>query len=141
MNNVLERVLIALGVVLLYIAGVYLYKYFNRIKYLRRKLNAELQLDIKPGIASILYFWGPNCVQCKTQELFLNEALTKLAATEREIELRKINAQKEPDIANRLGIMTIPAIVIFNQKGNIVSWNPGLMSTSELIKQLSLNQA
>lgn len=139
MNSVLERFLIALGVVLLYIVGVYLYKYFNRIKYLRRKLNTELRLDIKPGISSILYFWGPNCVQCKTQELFLDEALAKLAATENKIEMRKINPHSEPDIANRLGIMTIPAIVIFNRKGNIVSWNPGLMSTNELIKQLSLN--
>lgn len=141
MNDVLERVLIALGVVLLYIVSVYLYKYFNKNKYLRHQFNLDLHIDIKPGIASILYFWGPNCVQCKTQELFLDEALAKLATTEKEIELHKINAHKEPDMANRLGIMTIPAIVIFNQKGNIVSWNPGLMSTNELIKQLSLNQA
>ena len=139
MNNVLERFLIALAVVLLYIVGVYLYKYFNRIKYLRHRLNTELRLDIKPGIASILYFWGPNCMQCKTQELFLDEALAKLAATENEIEIRKINAHNEPDMANRFGIMTIPAIVIFNQKGNIISWNPGLMSADELIKKLSLS--
>ena len=140
MNNVLERVLIAVGIILLYIVGVYLYKYLNKNKYLRRQFNTELQLGIKPGIASIFYFWGPNCVQCKTQELFLDEALTKIGATESEIALRKINAHTEPDIANRLGIMTIPAIVIFNQKGKVISWNPGLMSTNKLIKQLSLNQ-
>lgn len=140
MNNVLERVLIALGIVLLYIVGVYLYKYLNKKKYLRRQFNTELQLGIQPGIASIFYFWGPNCVQCKTQEQFLDEALTKIGVAESEITLHKINAHKEPDIANRLGIMTIPAIVIFNQKGKVISWNPGLMSTNELIRQLSLNQ-
>lgn len=140
MSNVLERVLIALGIILIYTVGVYLYKYLNKNKYLRRQFNTELQLGIKPGIASIFYFWAPNCVQCKTQELFLDEALTKIGAAESEIALHKINAHKEPDIANLLGIMTIPAIVIFNQKGKVTSWSPGLMSTNELIKQLSLNQ-
>ena len=137
MNIILERAFLALAIILLYSVSVFLYKFISRLRFKNKKFSLSSKLNIKPGCGLLFYFWAPNCTQCKTQEKIIEETFTKLKITKSGIEFKKINAHEEPETVRNLGIRTIPAIVIFNKKGNIVSWNPGLMTEKELTKNLS----
>jgi thioredoxin-related protein len=137
MSDIVERALIALVIVLLYPALVYMYKYFNRLRLLKQKQYVRSRLHNDQANLSLLYFWAPNCTQCGAQEKFIKDVFYELNLKENEVVYRKINARQELEAADKFGIMTVPAIVIFDKSGSIVSWNPGLMSKRELIKHIS----
>jgi thioredoxin 1 len=138
MNELIIRVSIAVLIILSYIISVVVFKHING-RYLQNILIPTGQNSgIKQGIPTLLYFWGPNCAQCSSQDLYLNAALFKLQKWENTFNIRKINAYEESDLASQYRIITVPTIVIVNSDGKIKSWNPGLMPSKKIINQLSI---
>jgi thiol-disulfide isomerase/thioredoxin len=140
MNPLIIRVFVSAAVILLYITGVKLYKYFNRMRLQNIISYSELNTEIKKGIPTLLYFWAPNCVQCNSQEIYLNAAASKLQKHGKEFNIKKINAYIESNIASQYKVVTVPTIIVVDPKGKIKSWNPGLMHPKKIVSQLSFSQ-
>ncbi len=68
--------------------------------------NEVLESD-KPVIVD---FWADWCGPCRLVEPILEEIATERAE---ELRLVKVNVDEEPELAQRYGVMSIPAIVLF----------------------------
>jgi thiol-disulfide isomerase/thioredoxin len=139
MNPVIIRVGITAAVILLYVISVVLYKYINRRQIQYNFKQVQLPIDIKQELPTLLYFWAPNCVQCNSQELYLDAAVSKLQKRGKEFNIRKINAHLDSKIASQFRIVTVPTIVVVDPHGKIKSWNPGLMHPKKIVSQLSFS--
>lgn len=140
MNPLIMRIAVSFAVVLLYITGVKFLKYFNR-KYLQSKVNSEEFLPaIQKGVPTLIYFWAPNCIQCSSQELYLDAAATRLKKQGKEFNIKKINAYLESETAAQFRVVTVPTIVVVDSYGKIKSWNPGLMQPKNIVNQLSFSR-
>jgi thioredoxin-like negative regulator of GroEL len=137
MNPLIIRIIVSFTVVLLYITVVNILKYINR-KKLQSKVNSEEFLpSIQKGVPTLFYFWAPNCVQCSSQELYLDAATTRLKKQGNEFNIKKINAYLESETAAQFRVVTVPMSVVVDAKGKITSWNPGLMQPKNIISLLS----
>ncbi len=82
---------------------------------------------------SLLYFSTADCAPCRVMERLLAEVLPKHAAQDL---LEKIDISKFPGIGERLGITTVPALVLVNN-GVIADVCVGAVSKEYLITFLS----
>lgn len=137
MYLVIQRIEIAAAVVVLYIALVKLYKYFNRRRLQLDHKKFPLPAGINPGLPTLLYFWTPNCAQCKSQEKHLEKATDELQKMGKKVNMKKINAHKEQKLASLLRVVTVPTTVIVDSNGNIAAWNPGLAQADIIVNQFS----
>ena len=81
--------------------------------------------------AGILYFYGPHCGSCRQQALILDQL-----AQREPITLVKVDAAAQADLADALGIATVPATVVVAPGGAVQSINLGLRSLPALTVQL-----
>jgi len=76
-------------------------------------------------------FWGENCASCRQ----LHRVLTQLAAeVPPEVRIGTVNATAHPDIAERYGIRSVPALLFFKQ-GEIVEMRTGV-DRRQVLKKL-----
>lgn len=78
----------------------------------------------KPVIVDFFASW---CGPCK---MFM-PVLEDFAADHGEVETVKVDVDKNPEIARRYGIMSIPTVMLF-KKGEATAKNVGAMSEEEL---------
>ncbi len=135
MDVIIYRVIIATLIITVYIIGVILYR-----KFYGKKLKSEIKLKTLPKDFSVdditlLYFWAPGCVQCKSQERYLEEASAVLKENGRLLNIKKIDAHKEHNITKQLNIVTVPTTVLLDERGEIAVWNPGLISAEKIVNQ------
>lgn len=81
----------------------------------------------------IVDFWAEWCGPCKMMSPILEE----LEKTRDDLEIAKLNVDDAPEAAIKLGIMSIPAFVLFKD-GKEEARTVGYMSADELISELSL---
>lgn len=85
-------------------------------------------LDASARKVVLVDFWAPWCGPCKQ----LAPALERLvAATGDKVALVKMNIDQEPEIADQLGIKSIPAVVAF-QRGRPVDGFVGALPESQI---------
>jgi thiol-disulfide isomerase/thioredoxin len=137
MNVIFERIGIAVVLILAYVITVWFYRYINRLRFRNDFIKTPLPVDIKPGLPTLLYFWTPDCVQCRSQEIYLEDAASKLKQRGKELNVKKINAQQENEFASLFRIITVPTIVLVDPNGNIAIWNPGLMQSKRIVNLFS----
>ncbi len=102
-----------------------------------RALSAE---PFMPAAASgvgrvrLLAFSTPQCQQCR----FLQKpALEEVAAQAGDVEIISMNAQAEPDLAERYGILTVPSTVILRPDGRAAAVNFGYAPARQLLEQIA----
>ncbi len=82
-------------------------------------------------------FWAPWCGPCRTMGPVIHEAAEKLGTR---LRVAKLNTETETDIANRLGIRSIPTLIVFRQ-GKIVGQRAGAIDLPTLMAWVSTTLA
>ena len=87
---------------------------------------AEFDATIAQGIA-LVDFWAPWCGPCKNLMPVLEDMATKFP----EVKFVKVNADDQPDIAEKFGLASLPTLLLF-QNGRMVNKQVGAPSRSQL---------
>lgn len=91
---------------------------------------------LRPGVPAVVYFTTPGCVPCRVQQQPTLAALHQELGDE-QLQIIKIDAAREPDLANRWGVMTAPTTFIVDSKGKTRTVNHGVADIRKLKHQLS----
>jgi thioredoxin 2 len=81
----------------------------------------------------VLDVWAPWCGPCKTMAPHFAAAANALRA---QVRFGKLNSDEAPDIAGRLGIRSIPTLIVFRH-GREIARQSGLMDSGRLQQWLS----
>jgi thioredoxin-like negative regulator of GroEL len=133
MHMILGRLLLSVVMSATFAAAALAFIAGNR-KWLRSRLKKSQHTGVIDSAApTILYFWSANCAQCKPQERQIEQARDELARSGRVLEVRKVNALEERELAKAMNVMTVPTTVLIDAERNIVAWNPGLTRTEKIV--------
>ncbi len=126
-----ERLLIAVAVAL---AGVVVYlglKLAHRARVSRR--GPGLPEGWREGSPGILYFSSRTCTPCRAQ----GKAVERLGENaEGALNLVKIDVNREPELAEKWSVLTVPTTVVLDSGGRIQTVNHGAASEKKLRRQL-----
>ncbi len=124
----LERVLIAIGLVL---AGVIAYWLMLRVQQrtVARRARAGGQTDR----AALLVFTSPTCAPCKLQQLPIVHRL--MADWGDRIEVRVIDVTEQPEVAQQYGVWSLPTSIVLKADRAVVAINQGVAHEHKLRAQ------
>ncbi len=128
----------ALWAILIIAAGFAFYWLLNRAILYRASKNGAsdtLQAHLsRQGVPAILYFTTPDCVACKTVQ---RPALARLKESLGDrLQVVEINAQEQPDLASRWGVLSVPTTFVIDQHGQLRHVNHGTARVEKLRQQL-----
>ncbi|MCW5877255.1 MAG: thioredoxin family protein [Anaerolineales bacterium] len=87
-----------------------------------------------PAGKVLVYFTTPACIPCKTiQRPAIQGAKQSLGA---ELEVIEIDAQAQPELASRWGVLSVPTTYLFNRQGEMKHANYGVVRLEKLLEQL-----
>ncbi len=114
-------------------AGLAAYSLYNR--RLARRGTAHLaELGIRRAAKVLVYFTTPSCIPCKTvQRPAIDAAKQQLGA---KLEVIEIDAEQQPDVAGRWGVLSVPTTYLFNARGEMKRANHGVVRREQLLAQL-----
>jgi thioredoxin 1 len=81
---------------------------------------------------TLVDFWAQWCMPCRMQEPVLEKIAEKMGD---KVKIAKVNIDENPEISIEYNIMTIPAILIY-QDGQVVNQLFGIQSEKELLEAL-----
>lgn len=103
----------------------------------RRLLGREILGFASGGAAAgrpdILYFTGENCTVCHVAQ---RPALRQLDSLLGDVTIREIDVAREPAMARRYRVMTLPTTVVLDAGGRAVAVNAGYASEAALLDQV-----
>ena len=137
MNDTITRLLIA---VTAFASVTLIFKLY--VAFIRKRLKSIVinsSDKTKTNTPTLLYFWTPECSQCKWQEQNIKQAAEELDSAGKTLTVKKINAHSEHEFTSKFNIITVPTLVLIDADGKIVSWNPGLIQKKKIIDLLSLS--
>jgi thioredoxin 1 len=83
----------------------------------------------------LLDFYAEWCGPCKTMTPVIEDLMKEYNVDGSEVEVKKVNVDNEPDMAQKYGIRGIPAF-IFVKEGEAVDRIVGATSKSKLVEKL-----
>jgi len=86
-------------------------------------------------IPLVVDFWAPWCGPCKMMAPEFEQAAGRL---EPRVRLAKLNTEVEQAIGARLGIRSIPTLIIF-RNGQEVARQPGAMGAADIVRWVEAN--
>jgi thioredoxin 1 len=90
------------------------------------------QKVIKSEKAVLVDFFASWCGPCKMMEPVIEEVISELKD---EVDVYKVDVDRESDLANDFQVMSVPTIIIF-KKGKIVKHFVGVTDKNDLIESL-----
>jgi thioredoxin 1 len=99
------------------------------IEFTDQNFEQEVLKSDKPTLVD---FWAPWCGPCQTMGPIIDQLATVMGD---KVKIGKINVDENPDVASKLGIMSIPAIKIF-KGGQIVAEFVGVQTLDSLKSEL-----
>ncbi len=131
MDSVIFRLFLAL---LLIALGLLAYAAFSRLVIYRLQRKPLRLNNARPGVPTILYFTSPTCVPCRTLQA---PAIHRVVATLGEaLQVVKVDAQAQPELADQWGVLSVPATFILDRAGKPRFFNLGLARAEQLEQQL-----
>jgi len=105
----------------------------------QQQLLGRVVVPVDPGTAdsspSVLFFTGEACTICHTAQ---RPALETLAAALRDqVAVREIDIAREPELARRYRVMSLPTTIVLDHAGEVTAINTGFASAERLRDQLS----
>jgi thioredoxin-like negative regulator of GroEL len=94
-------------------------------------LPAELAARLTNSTPGIVYFYGPHCATCRQQA----GVLDRLVEVEN-VPMLRIDASRETQLADELGVMTVPTTVVVDESKRVRSINAGFRGAEVLREQL-----
>ncbi len=119
----LERLLIALAAAALLTLALRMLA-----AHQRRRLGAPPGEGAGPRL---LFFRGPGCAACALQARYLGQLDARLQAL-----VRPVDVEREPDLARRYGVLTLPTTVLVAADGGVRRIYYGLVGVADLRAQL-----
>jgi thioredoxin-like negative regulator of GroEL len=96
-----------------------------------RPLPAALLSRLPGRDPAIVYFYGPHCGTCRQQASVLDQI-----AASGSVPVVRVDAAREPAIADALAVLTVPTTVIVDGQRQVRVINPGFRSDQALAAQL-----
>jgi thioredoxin 2 len=81
-------------------------------------------------------FWAPWCVPCRAMAPALERAAAEL---EPHYRFLKVNTEREPELATRYGIRSIPTLMLFSS-GRPVAHAAGAMDTHQIVSWIQTHR-
>ncbi len=125
-----ERLPLVLGFLALLTALWLGARFFDR--WQRRRLGRLVAGRDRP---TVLYFFTPDCHQCRRVQAPVLEALRR--AVDGAVVVEAIDASRHPDLAARYGVLTVPTTVVV-VGGAVRAVNRGPVGLATLRRQLGL---
>jgi thioredoxin 1 len=87
------------------------------------------------GRPTLVTFSTPSCAACHTAQA---PAVTQVEQQFGPSNLRvvRVDAARQPDVAQSFGIMTVPSTVVLDPGGRLAAVNHGFTSSQRLVRQL-----
>ena len=135
-GDLLVRALEACG---LFILGVVVWRLaawwtLARAKRLARLNSAELSL-VLPGRAGILLFGSAHCAPCVHAQAPAARSLVREFGDR--VQLKEVDVDEEPELAKRYGVMSLPTVLVFDNRGVARRVFHGLVSIDALRRELA----
>jgi thiol-disulfide isomerase/thioredoxin len=96
-----------------------------------RPLPSALLSRLPGRDPAIVYFYGPHCGTCRQQAGVLDQIAASGA-----VPVVRVDATREPTIADALAVLTVPTTVIVDGRRQVRAINPGYRSDRALAAQL-----
>ncbi|MCB0232634.1 MAG: thioredoxin family protein [Anaerolineae bacterium] len=132
----LERSIGLLVFALTLLAGVALWRLYtaHQLQQLGRVHLPEQLAALTPGgQPTVLYFTTATCAQCRLQQA---PALAQVQAHRQDMNLVKLDAVDQHELADFYHVMTVPTTVVLDRQGHPVAVNHGLATPDRLLAQL-----
>ena len=96
--------------------------------------DASFEADVlKSSEPVVVDFWAEWCGPCKMIGPSLEEIATEMQG---KIKIAKVNVDENPDIARKLGIRSIPTLMLFKD-GKLAAQKVGAAPKGELVKWIN----
>lgn len=95
------------------------------------KENFE-EVVLENQLPVLVDFWATWCGPCKMIGPIVEEIAEEL---EGKVAVGKINVDKQPELANRYGVMSIPTLLVF-KNGEITNKKIGYMPKEKILEML-----
>lgn len=130
--EILERTLLVLGIIGVGVGICRLYHCLLRVRLRRRRMPLN---DGSPTTPVILYFTSPACAPCRTvQRPALRSLMERLGE---QLQVVEVDVLRQPELAREWGILSLPATIVLNARGEVRYVNQGVASAEKLLKQLN----
>ncbi len=130
----IERLVVVMSLAILVIVAGLVIQALARRKLAAARgqvLPGELRARFPSRAPGILYFFGPHCPACRQQVQILDQL-----ADNDGVPIVRVDAVREPHLADALAVTTIPATVAVDASGAVHTINLGFRSRDELAAQL-----
>lgn len=130
----IERSVIVIVLVLVGFAAYALLRHYHVRKAAAASTFDPVLDSLRPGVPAIIYFTTPGCVPCVTRQ---QPALARLQAELGEhIQIVKVDAAEQPDVADRWGVFSAPTTFILDETRQVRNVNHGVADVKTLRRQL-----
>ncbi len=136
MGDPVAGIALRLAIAALVLAGVYAARGLLRRWQASRRaqvLEGGAHPDMSRGAVTVLLFTGTLCSDCIRQK----ETLAAMNGSAGHFRVNEVMAAREPALAGRFGVQSVPATVILRGDGKAVAVNYGYVDGDVIASQLA----
>ena len=94
--------------------------------------NADFEQEVLQSDQTVLVdFWASWCGPCK----MLSPVVEQVSEERTDVKVCKVNVDEEPELAEKYGIMSIPALKVF-KGGQVVNESVGAVPKAKILAML-----
>jgi thioredoxin-like negative regulator of GroEL len=122
----IDRIALVLALSVLVVAAYYALRFLHL-----RRMKPTAQ---DAGIPALLYFRSDSCAVCPAQGRIIDQLAAQWGGR---LRIERIDAEREPEVASRYRVFTLPTTVLVDDDGRIQQVNYGLTDGRKLSRQLT----